>query len=256
MNIVRLGDLVEITSSKRVMFSDYVDNGIPFYRSKEIIELHNGNAVSTELFISEEHYTKIVSKFGAPIEGDILLTSVGTLGIPYQVIKNDKFYFKDGNLTWFRNFNERANRKFIYYWLTSLVAKQRFEEITIGSTQKALTIVALKSIPLNLPNIEAQERIVTILNALDGKLKNNRQINQTLEAMAQALFKSWFVDFEPVKAKLSALAVGGSADDTNLAAMSSISGKTTEQLLTLKTANPDQYQQLTTTADLFLRDGR
>ena len=200
---VKLGELVEITSSKRVKMADYVEKGVPFFRSKEVIERYKGNAITTELYITEEHYQTIKDKFGAPEEGHILLTSVGTLGIPYQVQANDKFYFKDGNLTWFKEFGDSIDAEFLFYWLTSPIAKRKFDEITIGSTQKALTIVALKGIEIDLPPKNIQKQVVKIVKSLDKKLSNNRGANQTLEQMAQAIFKSWFVDFDPVKAKMN-----------------------------------------------------
>lgn len=232
--LVKLNEIVEITSSKRVKRADYVDEGVPFFRSKEVIERSKGNDISTELFITEEHFQKIFTKFGAPEVGDILLTSVGTLGVPYQVQADDRFYFKDGNLTWFRNFKDTVNPKFLYYWLTSPVAKRKFDEVTIGSTQKALTIVALKSLELNLPPSEIQNQIVEMLDSLDGKLANNRQTNQTLEQIAQAIFKSWFVDFEPVKAKAFVKEKDGNELAQSLAAQAIICG-----VITL-----DQLQEL------------
>ncbi|WP_217544517.1 restriction endonuclease subunit S [Vibrio metschnikovii] len=200
---VKLGELVEITSSKRVKMADYVEKGVPFFRSKEVIERYKGNTITTELYITEEHYQAIKDKFGAPEEGHILLTSVGTLGIPYQVQANDKFYFKDGNLTWFKEFGNAIDAEYLFYWLTSPIAKRKFDEITIGSTQKALTIVALKGIEIDLPPKNVQKQVVQIVKSLDKKLVNNRGVNQTLEQMAQAIFKSWFVDFDPVKAKMN-----------------------------------------------------
>ncbi|MBY7694392.1 restriction endonuclease subunit S [Vibrio alginolyticus] len=200
---VKLGELVEITSSKRVKMADYVEKGVPFFRSKEVIERYKGNTITTELYITEEHYQAIKDKFGAPEEGHILLTSVGTLGIPYQVQANDKFYFKDGNLTWFKEFGNAIDAEYLFYWLTSPIAKRKFDEITIGSTQKALTIVALKGIEIDLPPKNVQKQVVQIVKSLDKKLANNRGVNQTLEQMAQAIFKSWFVDFDPVKAKMN-----------------------------------------------------
>ena len=104
----KLGDVAEITSAKRIYYSEYVPNGVPFFRSKEIIERFNRQNTSTELSIKRERYEEIRQKFGAPQEGDILLTSVGTLGIPCLVRKEDEFYFKDGNLTWFRNINSKT----------------------------------------------------------------------------------------------------------------------------------------------------
>lgn len=168
--IVTLGEIAEVGSSKRIKMSDYVSSGVPFFRSKEIIEKHKGNEISTELFISEQQYNSIAEKFGAPKEGEILLTSVGTLGVPYQVKNNDKFYFKDGNLTWFRNFKKNINPRYLYYWLTSDEAKRRFNEVTIGSTQQALTIMALKSIPMSLPPLNIQNAIVKNVDDLHNKL--------------------------------------------------------------------------------------
>ena len=97
-NKMKLGDIASIASSKRIFAREYQREGIPFYRGKEIIEKHKGNAVSTELFISRERYEEIKNKYDVPRPGDILLSSVGTLGIPW-LVDEDEFYFKDGNLT-------------------------------------------------------------------------------------------------------------------------------------------------------------
>lgn len=140
---VSLGDLTNITSSKRIFAADYCESGIPFYRSKEVIEKSKGNEISTELFISEDRFKRIKEKFGAPEANDILLTSVGTIGVPYLVRNEEQFYFKDGNLTWLQTSKSNVDAKFILIWLQSSVAKQAIHEVTIGSTQQALTIVEL-----------------------------------------------------------------------------------------------------------------
>jgi len=204
----KLGNLLEITSSKRIFRADYCEVGIPFYRGKEIVELSKGNTISTELFISTEKFEKIKNKFGAPQAGDLLLTSVGTLGAAYLVQDDDRFYFKDGNLTWFRNFSDKLLPRFLLLWFRSSIAKRAIDEITIGSTQQALTIVSLKTLELALPPIKEQKKITHILGTLDDKIELNRQMNTTLEDMAQALFKSWFIDFDPVID--NALAAGNS----------------------------------------------
>ena len=191
----RLGDLVGISSSKRIYAKEYLDYGIPFYRSKEIIEKHKGNEISTELYISEERYNELRERFGVPNEGDILLTSVGTLGVPY-LVRDEEFYFKDGNLTWFKCFNNKCNNEFIYYWLQSPFAKEQIYNKSIGSTQKALTIDTLRKFKISLPNLDEQKKIVSILSSLDKKIELNNEMNKTLEEIAQALFKRWFVDFE------------------------------------------------------------
>jgi len=141
--------------------------------------------------------------------------------------------------------------EYVFYWLQSPVAQRKLDEVSIGSTQRALTIVALKSVEIPLPPRAVQARVVDIAMSLDQKLETNRNINQTLEQMAQAIFKSWFVDFEPVKAKVAALEAGGSEEDTLLAAMQAISGKDETELSRLQAEQPEQYAELRATAKLF-----
>ncbi|WP_156033387.1 type I restriction endonuclease [Candidatus Magnetobacterium casense] len=141
----KIHELCDITSSKRIYARDYQSEGIPFYRGKEIIAKQAGKTdVSTKLFISEKKYAEIKDQFGAPENGDLLLTSVGTLGVPYVVKNGELFYFKDGNLTWFRHFRN-LDSGFLYYWLLSPPGKAELKKCTIGSSQSAFTIVLLGS---------------------------------------------------------------------------------------------------------------
>lgn len=188
----KIGDLCKISSSKRIFAKEYKDSGIPFYRGKEIIEKQKGNKISTELYISQERYEEIKAKHGVPQKGDMLLTSVGTLGIPY-IVQDEVFYFKDGNLTWFYDF-EGLDSKYLYYWFLSPIGKMNIDSKAIGSTQKALTIETLSKFEISLPSLEEQRRIAGILGAIDDKIENNRRINSNLELQAQALYKQWFVD--------------------------------------------------------------
>lgn len=179
--LFKLGELCDISSSKRIFAKEYVSSGVPFYRGKEIIQLHEGNDVNNELFISEERFQEIAKKFGYPKPGDILLTSVGTLGIPYYVESKTPFYFKDGNLTWFRNFNNVRGR-YIYYWFFSNIAKKQIDSKCIGSTQKALTIATLKDFDIALPSLEEQKKVISILDSLQLKISINKKINDYLAA--------------------------------------------------------------------------
>lgn len=190
-----LDKLADITSAKRIFYSEYVSEGVPFYRSKEVIDKFNRREIKTELYISEERFNDIKQKFGAPEKDDILLTSVGSLGIPYLIKENDKFYFKDGNLTWFRRINKKiVDVNFLYTWLNSKVGKQKLDEITIGSTQAALTINGLKSIEILLPPLQEQKAIAAVLSSLGDKIDLLHSQNATLEAMTETLFRQWFVE--------------------------------------------------------------
>ncbi|EJL7929428.1 restriction endonuclease subunit S [Vibrio cholerae] len=120
-----------------------------------------------------------------------------------------------------------------------------------GAVQPKLNKANLDTIEIPIPPKDERRSINRTLNHLRDKIELNTQTNQTLEQMAQAIFKSWFVDFDPVKAKIEALAAGGSADDAELAAMSVISAKTVDELNSLKASNPEAFNKLAQTAALF-----
>jgi type I restriction enzyme S subunit len=190
-----LQNLCEITSSKRIYAADYQSEGVPFFRGKEIIEKHNGNlGVSTQLFISEDKFLEIKRRFGVPQPGDLLLTSVGTLGVPYVVKPSEVFYFKDGNLTWFRYFNN-LDSQYLYYWLLSPQGRAQLKKCTIGSSQPAFTIVLLKDMEIQLPPFAVQRRITGSLSGYDDLIENNLRRIKILEEMAQSLYREWFVKF-------------------------------------------------------------
>ncbi|MGV3030427.1 restriction endonuclease subunit S [Streptococcus suis] len=192
----KFSELATITSSKRVHLSDYVEVGVPFYRSKEIIELANNQGISETLFISEEKYNEIKNKYPVPQIDDILITAVGTIGKIY-LVKDVGFYFKDGNLIWVRDVNkEIININYLYYFLNSPVFQSNIIKNNIGAVQKAITIDHLKSIELDLPTLEAQNNISNILKNIDQKVALNNQINEELEAMAKTLYDYWFVQFD------------------------------------------------------------
>jgi len=191
-----LDQLCIVGSSKRVHLSDYVQQGIPFYRSKEVIELSSGKNISEQLFISSEKYSEIKSKFPVPQENDVLITAVGTIG-EILVVKNPNFYFKDGNLIWLRNINfEIIDIDYLYYFLKSDLFQKTIKYNNIGAVQKALTIDFLKTVKITLPSLDNQRKLISILKSIDKKLKNNNQINQELEAMAKTLYDYWFVQFD------------------------------------------------------------
>ena len=196
MKILKLNDICKIGSSKRIHLSDYVENGVPFYRSKEIIELSEGNPISEPLFISHEKFSEIKHKFPIPKTNDILITSVGTLGVVH-LVKDPNFYFKDGNLTWLREFNENIiDIDFLFYWLNSNLFKKQILNNNIGAVQKAITIDFLKKVDISLPDIPNQQSIAAVLSALDKKIALNKQINARLEEMAKTLYDYWFVQFD------------------------------------------------------------
>jgi len=165
-NALKLSDVAELTSSKRIYLSDYTDNGIPFYRGKEISELKLNKPVSDLLYISDEKYKEIEAKYGVPKENDILVTGVGTLGNIYRIPNNNKFYFKDGNLIWLKNIKQ--NSEYLEYNLE--FNKKKLLDSAIGSTQKALTIAGLNKLSFCYPSTSEQTKVARTMQLIDIKI--------------------------------------------------------------------------------------
>ena len=191
---VKLGDCCEITSSKRCHASERSKEGIPFYCSKEIILLENGEEVRDSDFIPVELYESIKHKYDVPKPGDLLLTTRGTNGIPYIYKDKDCFYFADGNLSWFKNFQKELSVRYLYYWFKSHIGKHSVDSIAKGTAQKAVPIDGLRNLDIELPPFTIQHRIATILSRYDSLIENYQKQIKLLEEAAQRLYKEWFVD--------------------------------------------------------------
>ena len=161
---VRLGAASEIQSSKRVFEKDYVPDGIPFFRSKEIGDLYRGEEIQTQLFITREHYEQLKKDYGAPKMGDILLTSVGTIGNTW-ICDGREFYYKDGNITQICS-NEFMYPRFLQFYIESPLFLEQAHTTVSGTAYNALTIIKLKRMLLPLPPLAEQKRIVEKLEQL------------------------------------------------------------------------------------------
>ena len=98
-----LGELFEITSSIRVHQKDWKDSGVPFLRTRELVKHHSGRGLNPKIFISEELFGQLNKMNGSPKIGDLLVSGVGTIGIPFEVKSTQKIYFKDANIIWLKN---------------------------------------------------------------------------------------------------------------------------------------------------------
>ena len=143
------------------------------------------------------------------------------------------------------------NEEFLYYFLSQSSIYSYLMNSQSSSTMPAIKFSDFDNIKIKLPSLDIQKHIALKLNRLNNKIELNTQINQTLEQISQALFKSWFVDFDPVRAKVQALSDGLSPEQAELAAMQAISGKTPEELTALSQTQPERYAELAETAKAF-----
>ena len=148
---------------------------------------------------------------------------------------------------------KKVNPKFIFWYLRNMYEKGEMWQHQVQHTGVARfqwTKFA-DGFMFDLPTRARQNEVVKVLDALQKKIVANLKINQTLESMAQTIFKSWFVDFEPVKAKIATIEAGEDAEGVTRAAMRAISGKTDDELDQMQAGQPENYAQLKTTAELF-----
>ena len=190
----RLSDLAEVCSSKRIYAKEYRSSGIPFYRGKEIIAKSEGHKIANLLFISEDRYNTLLTKYGAPEENDILISAVGTIGKVYIVDRRDiPFYFKDGNLIRICNYNySLIDPYYLYYLLKSSCGQNVIKKIEIGSTQKAITIKELSHIVLDIPSLQKQQEISAMFKKIDAQASVNRRLNDNLLELNDKIFSKIF----------------------------------------------------------------
>ncbi len=230
--------------------SDYVSEGVPFIMASDL------NAGRIDLsgckFIIEKQANNLRKGFAK--SGDVLISHKATIGRTAIVQKNDYPYIiLTPQVTYYRVIDDQ---KLSNVYLKAYFDSPFFQSLMAlwagsGSTRAYLGITGQLKLPVIVPPIDSQKFIANHVVTLNEKLELNTQTNQTLEQIAQALFKSWFVDFDPVKAKISVLEAGGTEIDAELAAMSIIAAKSAKQLAELKQSKPDAYEQLAQTAALF-----
>jgi restriction endonuclease S subunit len=187
-----IGKLATVTSSKRIFLSDYVDEGIPFYRSKEIIAKSKFESIKNPLYISEVKYSEIKEKFGVPQTGDFLITAVGTIGFVHLVNDDeDNFYFKDGNLIWIRNLIQPNLKYFLFFTFRTPEFRDLLNSVAIGSSQKALTIETVKKLTINIPTheslIEFNETAKTSINFIYNLQKQNTKLREAKDILLPRL---------------------------------------------------------------------
>lgn len=150
--------------------------------------------LETKKYVDDRVYASWF-RSGHPQKGDILVPTVGTLGAVSYVNRNDCCIAQ--NLIALRTNNAICDSEYLYYQLCNSDTRKRLLNLDIGAVQASIKVPHLKSLELSLPPLPTQRRIAAILSSLDAQIENNNRINRNLEAQAQALFKSWFVDFEP-----------------------------------------------------------
>lgn len=247
-NKVRLGDLIEV-------LTDYHANGA-YKKLKENVELlddedyalmvrttnfENNDFHDSVKYISEHAYNFLEKSKVYP--NDLIMNKIANAGSIYLMPDLQRPVSLAMNLFLIRVNEKLANPVYVYLYLK--INEQYVKQFANGSVTKTITKEAVRNLEIFLPSREEQNIVVEQYLALDNKINLNLKINQNLESIAQAIFKSWFVDFEPVRAKIAAKQEG---KDPELAAMCAISGKSEDELDQL---TKEDFAELKATAARF-----
>ncbi|MDC1410164.1 restriction endonuclease subunit S [Amylibacter sp.] len=194
MNNLKLFDVIEVigggTPKRNV--ADYWNGDIDWLSVKDFNAdgryVHSADEKITILGLNKSS-TKMLAV------GDLIISARGTVGCLAQLTKpmafNQSCYGIRGK--------ENLDNDFLFYFLKTKITE--LQKNSHGAVFDTITTNTFKILSINLPPLDEQKAIASVLGALDDKIENNRRMNETLEEMARAIFKSWFVDFDPVHAK-------------------------------------------------------
>ncbi len=237
---------------------DYVADGIPSIMPKNITV----DAILTDDIarVSAEDIERL-SKYKVQV-GDVIYSRRGDVEKCARITSKEDGWLCGTGCLRVRVLPGQVSTEYLHAYLCHPLVREWIVRHAVGATMPNLNTSILNALPIVIPSKPEMEFISSVWLSFSEKIQLNQQINQALEQMAQAIFKSWFVDFEPVKAKIAALEAGGSEDDALLAAMQAIAGSALfatdaadadapTQLARLQAEHPEQYAILRATAELF-----
>lgn len=194
---VRLGEVADVQTGpfgSQLHKENYVNKGTPIVTVE-----HLGNKWFTSQnlpMVSDEDKLRL-AKYCSQ-EGDVIFSRVGSVDRCSYVSKEYSGWLFSGRCLRVRP-RSGINPEYLYYFLTNEGTKQYIRNIAVGATMPSINTKLLNEVPITIPSLDDQHRIASILSSLDRKIELNNKINADLEEMAQAIFKNWFVDFEPFK---------------------------------------------------------
>ena len=207
---VEVGQLAKLRSGFPFKSADWKVSGVP------VIKIANVKAGRISLegcgFVSNEVASKSAEWFTRA--GDVLITMTGYVGEVAQVKSGERYLINQRVGRFDFTPNAAVEPKYFFYHLQHPDTRAEIEGVARGSAQPNLSAGDAHKIKVTLPPLENQIEIAATLGALDDRITLLRETNATLEAIAQALFKSWFVDFDPVRAKQEGRAPEGMSDAT------------------------------------------
>lgn len=188
----KLGDMMDVSSVKRIHQSDWTRSGVPFYRARDIVAKSKGKVIEEPIYISQDKYDEYSAVSGKVQSGDLLVTGVGTIGVPLLIDGREPLYFKDGNIIWFKN-NHAINGSFFFHQFQTQRVQKFIRDVAGIGTVGTYTIDTGKKTPFNLPIDKfEQQRVGQFFDTLDNLIAaNQRQLelfNEKKKGYLQKMF--------------------------------------------------------------------
>ncbi len=188
----KLGDLMNVTSVKRIHQSDWTSSGVRFLRARDIVASFKNEEVNEYLYITKEKYDEYSAMSGKVKPGDLLVTGVGTIGIPFLIIDETPIYFKDGNIIWFQN-DTKLDGYFFYYLFTGDAIQSYIKDSAGTGTVGTFTIDSGKKTPIKIPKENEQRKIGTYFKNLDSLINLHQTELEKLSHLKKACLEKMFV---------------------------------------------------------------
>ncbi len=184
----KLGDMMNVTSVKRIHQSDWTDSGVRFLRARDIVAAAKNEEPDDYLYISKEKYEEYSALSGKVSVSDLLVTGVGTIGVPYLVRNLEPLYFKDGNIIWFQN-SDKIDGKFLFYSFSAEQIQGFINESAGIGTVGTYTIESGKKTPISLPNQIEQAKVGEFFQQLDDLITLHQRKLEEMKKQKKALMQ-------------------------------------------------------------------
>ena len=182
---------MEVTSVKRIHQADWTDSGVRFFRARDIVSSMNNEEIDNPVFISKDKYEEYSRVSGKVIEGDLLVTGVGTIGVPYLIKDTTPLYFKDGNIIWFKN-NNTLNGSYFYYCFQNSYIQNQIYSASGKGTVGTYTIENGKKTSIRYPSLKEQMKIGNLLDTMTTMITLHQRKLEKLKLAKKALLQKLF----------------------------------------------------------------
>ena len=183
--------MMNVTSVKRIHQSDWTDSGVRFLRARDIVAAAKNEEPDDYLYISKEKYEEYSALSGKVGVSDLLVTGVGTIGVPYLVRNLEPLYFKDGNIIWFQN-SDKIDGKFLFYSFSAEQIQGFINESAGIGTVGTYTIESGKKTPISLPNQIEQAKVGEFFQQLDNLITLHQRKYDKLQVLKKAMLEKMF----------------------------------------------------------------